>query len=192
MIISRADDFPDEPVATREKRDADSPEGGHERTPADRTIESLEARIKLLEAGRQKDPDAVQRKLLLNLDILTKAEQRSDGLRKQLIEMIEKENSIQTRLDAIEIDLRPELIERSVAGVGSLRPEELREARRRQLTSERTNLQNLIAEIRRNRATLETNLNKADELVERLRVRLEREIDTVLSDEEKEKPQDKP
>lgn len=74
------------------------------------------------------------------------------------------------------------MIDRGVAFAGTLRPEELREARRRQLTAEKTNQQNLLNEIRRNRANLEVNLQKADDLVERLRARIEREIDSALDE----------
>ena len=37
--------------------------------------------------------------MLLNLDILTRSEQRAETLRKQLYEAIEKESTIKTRLD---------------------------------------------------------------------------------------------
>lgn len=179
-VISRADDLPwvripdsDEP-ATRPTTETESRD--------QQTIETLEARIKLLESSRSKDPDAVQRRLALNLEILTRAEQRSDTLRKQLFEMLEKEGAVLAKLDSIEMDMRPEMIDRGVAFAGTLRPEELRETRRRQLAAEKANQENLLNEIRRNRANLEVNLQKADDLVERLRARLEREIDSALDE----------
>jgi predicted nucleic acid-binding Zn-ribbon protein len=118
----------------------------------------------------------------LNLDILTKAEQRVESLRKQSFEMTDKENAIRTKLEQIESDLRPESIERNIAFVGSLRPEELRTARKKSLESERTNLQNALTEIQRTRTNLDLNVQKADFLVERLRVKLEAEIDSALED----------
>ncbi len=180
-VISRAEDFPldgariIEPGPPIENGDSTRP------SPS-RTVEELEERIRQLENGLQKDPDAVQRRLMMNLDILTRAEQRSESLRKQLFEMIEKENSVRLRLDSISIDIRPELIERMIATAGSLRPEELREARRKQLEAEQASLQNLLTEIQRNKTNLEMNVQRADELVERLRVRVEREIDAALND----------
>lgn len=179
-VISRADDLPwvripdtnepaGKPAAEGENRDQ-------------QTIEALEARIKLLESSRSKDPDAVQRRLALNLEILTRAEQRSDTLRKQLFEMLEKEGTVLAKLDSIEMDMRPEMIDRGVAFAGTLRPEELREARRRQLAAEKTNQESLLNEIRRTRSNLEVNLQRSDALVERLRVRLEREIDSALDE----------
>ena len=136
----------------------------------------------MLESSRSKDPDAVQRRLALNLEILTRAEQRSDTLRKQLFEMLEKEGAVLAKLDSIEMDMRPEMIDRGVAFAGTLRPEELRETRRRQLAAEKANQENLLNEIRRNRANVELNLQKSDALVERLRTRLEREIDSALDE----------
>lgn len=188
VIISRAADFPDED-ADRPVQQTDEVSGrANGDTSSEQVIERLEARIRQLEAQKHSDPDAVQKRLMLNLDILTRAEQRSESLRKQIFEMIEKENAIQMRLDAIEFDIRPEMIERSVATSGSLRPEEVRESRRRQLAAERTNLQTLLAEIQRNRANLETGIKKADELVERLRFRLDKEIDDALDDGTEQKP----
>src|SRR5690606_32585878 len=119
-----------------------------------------------------------------------KSEQRSDSLRKQLFEMIEKENSIRSRIDQIDNDLRPEAIERSMATVGSLRPEELREQRRRSLTLEKTNLQTLLAAVQKNRSDLEQNLQRSEALVEKLRVRIEKEIDDALSEDPA--PENKP
>ena len=98
--------------------------------------------------------------------------------------MIEKENTIRGRLDQIDNDLRPESIERSTAMVGSLRPEEIREQRRRSLNLEKSNLQTLLAAVQKNRTDLELNLQRSDALVEKLRVRIEKEIDEALSDEE--------
>lgn len=177
-VISRAEDFdvqeaPSEESAGKKESTAD----------ADSKIKELQEKIKQLESGRRPDPDEKEKKLLLNLEILTKAEQRAESLRKQFFEMIEKENSLQTRLDGIENESRPEAIERAVAGIGSLRPEELRAARRRNLESEKNNLQNLLAEVQRHKNNLELTISKADALVERLRLKLEADIDASLNDE---------
>src|SRR6266536_2820212 len=59
------------------------------------------------------------------------AQERAANLRAQLIEAQARQAELQTRLQQLEEDLKPENIERSLAGVGSVHPEELREARRR-------------------------------------------------------------
>ena len=88
--------------------------------------------------------------MLLNLDILSKAESRAQNLRKQLIDLTEKESEIKTKMEQIEYDLRPEMIDRMVAFAGTLRPEELRSMRRKSLESEKNNLQNLLVQIQSN------------------------------------------
>ena len=177
-VISRADDYPTvviEPVPTPTDQGVPA--------TSDVTIEELRERLLQLEArSNKKDPEQKQRQLALNLDILTKSEQRSDGLRKQLFEMIEKENSIRGRIDQIDNDIRPESIERATATIGSLRPEELRDQRRKSLALEKSNLQVLLTEVQKNRTALELNLQRSDALVEKLRVRIEKEIDDALSE----------
>ena len=186
LIISRAGDFPDQnaqaiPAPTIEAvRPVDDPTG--------RGIEELRARLNALESSNSKESDQKQKRLLLYLDILTKAEQRAESLRKQLFEVIEKESVIKTRLDSIDIDIRPESIEKNVAMAGSLRPEELRETRRKSLSSERANLQILLNDIQRTRSLLDQNLQRADSLVERLRTKLDKDIDDVLADDPDQKP----
>ena len=187
-VISRADDYPTVVIEP-------APQVTDPSAPAssDATIEELRERLLQLEAkSNKKDPEQKQRQLAMNLDILTKAEQRSDGLRKQLFEMIEKESTIRGRMDQIDNDARPESIERSMATVGSLRPEELREQRRRSLLLEKSNLQVLLTEVQKNRANLDLNLQRSDALVERLRTKIEKEIDAALSEDENKDPEKKP
>lgn len=154
-------------------------------TNTERLAELLE-RVKRLESQRTPTSsagDEKQKALLMNLDIITRAEQRSDALRKQLFEMIEKENTIRTRLEQIEYDSRPDVIERSVQIAGSLRPEEVREARRRGLAAEKSNLQSLLTEVQNTRSNLAAALQRADQLVEKLRFKLEKDIDDALEND---------
>lgn len=146
-------------------------------------LKEINTRMKTLESTKQNEYDAKQKRLLLNLDILTRAEQRAESLRKQMFELIEKENTITTKLETIGFDSRPEMIERQVALAGSLRPEELREMKAKNLKSEKRNLESLLTEIQTTRANLLQNVQKADQLVEKLRVILEKDIDEALSDE---------
>ena len=156
-------------------------------------MKEMNTRMKSLESSKQSAYDEKQRRLLLNLDILTRAEQRAESLRKQLFELVEKENNLKTRLETIEYDSRPEMIERQIAFTGSLRPEELREARRRNLDAEKRNLTNLLTDIQNTRVSLEQNVQKADQMVEKLRAVLEKDIDDALNEQpaqptENEKP----
>ena len=162
-----------------------TPENVVSNDPNDATIRELKARIKRLESTRVNEYDEQQKRLMLNLDILTRAEQRSESLRKQIFEMIEKENSLLSRMTQLETDLRPEAVERSAAFAGSMKPEEVREIRKKALESERRNLQALLTEITNSRSALQATLLRADQLVERLRFRLEADIDVLIGDGKK-------
>jgi hypothetical protein len=96
--------------------------------------------------------------------------------------MIEKENSVKTRLEQLEFEMRPEMIDRQIAFAGTLRPEELRDMRRKNLDIEKRNLQDLVTQIQSTRSSLELNVVKADQLVEKLRTKLEKDIDDALVD----------
>jgi len=183
LIISRAEDFPDENSQTETAGTTQQVAIPIPAPTPDSTIEDLRSRIGTFESGSKNDYDAKQKRLLLNLDILTRAEQRSESLRKQMFEMAEKEAAIRTKLDSLENDIRPEMIERAVAFAGTTRPEELRAARKRNLEAERNNLQNLLNEIQKTRANLDQNVIKADALVEKLRQKLEKDIDDALVDD---------
>jgi hypothetical protein len=179
-VISRADEFPNEDqIVTIE-----NPQSQTNDERPQTQVDELEARIKLLEASKSGDYDAKQKRLLLNLDILTRAEQRAESLRRQLFEMIEKENTVQIRIEQINYDLQPAMIERYAAIAGSLRPEEIRDARKRSLESEKRNLENLLSQIALSRKSLEDNVFKADSLVEKLRTKLEKDIDEALVEKE--------
>lgn len=183
-IISRAIDDSTAPIVTRpDGRPADQTE-----TNSATELKELRDRIKLLEGvGKRNESDEKQKRLMLNLDILTRAEQRSESLRKQHFEMIEKENTISARLEQIEVDMRPEMINRALQLGGSLRPEEIREARRKSLMAERTNLQSLLVDIQTNKTSLQINLQKSEQMVEKLRLKLEKEIDdSILKDDQPE------
>ena len=150
-------------------------------------LKELQSRIKKLENVQTVDKkmtyEQKQKVLLTNLDILTKAEQRSESLRKQRFELVEKESTIRSKLDQIDLDLRPESIERGVAIMGSLRPEEIREARRKSLDSEKRNLQTLLNEVVTTRTRLDNDLLRSDALVEKLRAKLEQDIESALADD---------
>lgn len=188
-IVSRADDFPNgnqiivQPVETPQDQDQDE-----ETVDFESRIAELKQRIKTLESNKENQYDQKQKRLLLNLDILSRAEQRADALRKQLFDVIERENQIQIKLDQIENDIRPESIDRNIAFAGSLRPEQLREQRKKSLESEKVNLQNLLTEISNNKTNLQDNVRKADLLVDKLRLKLEKDIDDALIEEDEDTP----
>jgi hypothetical protein len=83
-------------------------------------------------------------------------------LRTQLSELQDREADAKIRLQEVEYELKPENIERHFAGVGSTRPEELREARRKQLQIEKDRLVAQLNEIAQSRTQLESAISIAD------------------------------
>ena len=106
------------------------------------------------------------------LDLLTHAEERAEVLRKQLIELIEKETAYRSRMTQFDEDLRPENIERSMAVIGGTRTAEMRDTRRRVLENDRKGIENLLSVTAQSRVRLEEDVRQADLLVTKLRQRL--------------------
>ena len=80
---------------------------------------------------------------------------RLERLRQELTEVQMKETDLRARLDQLNEAIKPENIERSLAGVGSTRPEELREHRRKTLTIERDSVAKQLQRHEERRMTLE-------------------------------------
>lgn len=92
------------------------------------------------------------------------AAESADKLRAQLLEVQGKEDALRTRLDQLEESLKPENIERSLAGIGSTKPEELRENRRRQLTIQRDGVLAQLKTVETSKQRLEAALANAEVL----------------------------
>lgn len=87
-----------------------------------------------------------------------------DKLRGQLLEVQGKEEALRVRAEQLDESLKPENIERSLAGIGSTKPEELRESRRRQLTIERDGVRAQLKLLETSRQRLETAIANAEAL----------------------------
>jgi hypothetical protein len=90
------------------------------------------------------------------------AARRAEELRMQLVEVQAKEAALQARRQQLEDDMKPENIERSLAGIGSVHPEELREQRRRQLELEKNGVDAQLQVLAESRANLEAAIVRAD------------------------------
>lgn len=90
------------------------------------------------------------------------AAEEAEKLRLQLIEVQAKEEALRARAAQLDEALKPENIERSLAGVGSTRPEELRETRRKQLQIERDGVAAQLRVLESSRARLEAAILDAD------------------------------
>jgi hypothetical protein len=156
-----------------------------------RSLQTLSARLREI-TEKAFSPEAVKAEggpggklnpIAQNLDILTRAEQRAESMRRQLLEITEKETAYRTRLMQLDEELRPESIDRSLIGIGTTRTPELRDLRRRQVDNERRGVETLLGQATHNRVRLEDEVKQADLLVARIRRRLlpiiEREIDKL-------------
>ena len=87
-----------------------------------------------------------------------------ERLKAQLLDVQEKEEALRARLEQLDESIKPENIERSLAGVGSTKPEQLREARRRQLSIERDGVLAQLRTIETSRMRLEAALSNDEVL----------------------------
>lgn len=86
----------------------------------------------------------------------------ADNLRLKLIDVQAEESELQARARQLEEDVKPESIERSLAGIGSTKPEELREFRRRQINIELESVRNKLRILATSRERLESAIRTAD------------------------------
>ena len=84
------------------------------------------------------------------------------NLKRQLMEIEWLETESRIRLEELDEQLKPENIERSLAGIGSTHPEELREHRRKLLTVERDGIQTQLDLLEENRARIEAAIAVAE------------------------------
>jgi DNA repair exonuclease SbcCD ATPase subunit len=150
-----------------------------------KSLQTLNTRLQII-AEELISPDSKAndnqklKQIASNMDLLTHTEERAEVLRKQLIELIEKETAYRTRLTQMDEDMRPENIERSMGGYGTTRTAELRDTRRRSLESEKKGLETLMNLTSQSRLRLEEDVRQADLLVSKLRQRLFPLIDKQL------------
>lgn len=84
------------------------------------------------------------------------------NLKQQLMEIEWLETDSRIRLEELDEQLKPENIERAVAGIGSTHPEELREHRRKLLTIERDGIQTQLDLLEENRARIKAAIAAAE------------------------------
>jgi hypothetical protein len=83
-------------------------------------------------------------------------------LKQQLIEFEDKETQLRLRLEELDEALKPQNIEFALAGIGSTRPEDLREHRRKMLTIERGSIESQFRLVEESRARTEAAIAAAE------------------------------
>jgi len=123
-----------------------------------------------------------QQRFIMGLEILVRSEQRVATLQKAHTDLIEKQIQVKSRLTQIELDLRPQSIERTTVFEGSTQTVEIRENRRDKLIAEQRSLTQLVQQIERNIAEAELSLREAQSHVARLRRSLLPQIEKELAE----------
>ena len=169
-IISTADATTEqaEPVPARKPKTTTT-----QTSPEDmqQTITDLSKQVNRLadKLGEMQEDDRYQ----LELERLTRAEQRAEQLRMQLVDVQSKIADFESKLEEIEYALKPENLERATQVYGSTRPEEVRETRRRQLESERARVKAQLRILLTSQSRLEVSCANADAEVDLLRAKLQ-------------------
>src|SRR3982751_87779 len=103
--------------------------------------------------------------LLAGVSISTAAQTAAENaasLRQQMADVQAKEEQLRTHLQELDEALKPENIQNTLAGVGSVHPEDLREQRRRQLEKEKSAVNTQLDQLAISRRRLETAIAQAD------------------------------
>jgi hypothetical protein len=103
---------------------------------------------------------------------LEREQDRAEKFQLHLIEISEKEAPLQARLDQINLSLRPEAIERTLAGVGSVHPEDVRDETKKSLANEKTRIQAQLELYRQDRYRTQASLATTDLAIQRIKQKL--------------------
>ena len=141
------------------------------------TITNLSNQVNRLndKLTQMQDDDRYQ----LDMERLTRAEQRAEQLRMQLLDTQSKIADVEARLEQIDYALRPENIDRATQGYGSTRPEEARDSRKRQLENEQSRLKAQLKLLETSQSRLEVSVANADNEVDTLRAKMQQRRDQM-------------
>jgi chromosome segregation ATPase len=190
-IISQADSSQD--PAQPAVKQAVIPTTTNEKEEMKETITTLSNQVNRLndKLSKMQEDDRYQ----LDMERLTRAEQRADQLRSQLMDVQGKIADFEARLELIDFALRPENIESATAGYGSTRPEQARDARKKQLEGEKSRVQAQLKLAESSKQRLETAVANSDAEVDLLRAKLiqrREQMDAQPATTETPKPPRKP
>ncbi|HEX8069341.1 MAG TPA: hypothetical protein VF546_05290 [Pyrinomonadaceae bacterium] len=127
--------------------------------------------------------DALQKERQADLlqERLTRAEQRSETLRTQLTQTLEKQADLQARAEQLDYDSRPESISLRAATMGTLSADALRTQLSAQIENEKRRVRAQLDVLDATRQRLEAAVATSDAEVDRLRTRLNEILDKSLT-----------
>jgi chromosome segregation ATPase len=154
-----------------------SPENSNSTQPAE-DPESMKKTIRTLSNQVDKLSDKLNQmeesqRSLVDLERLSRAEQRSSQLRAEQRDVTAKIGDLEVRLEEVEFALKPENVERATAVYGATKPEELRAQRRKQLETERERVTRQLEQLRAGELRLQQSIATSDAEVERLQKKLD-------------------
>jgi hypothetical protein len=163
-IVSTADEGPvQDPAAEKSNtKTSKSSTSGQSSEDVQRTITTLSNQVNKLneKLSQIQEEERDEREM----ESLTRLEQRAEQLRSQLID---------AQVKMVEYSLRPENIDKITQTSGSVRPEEVRETRKRQLENERSRIDAQLKILETGKTRLEVSLASADSQVDMLRSKIE-------------------
>jgi hypothetical protein len=126
-------------------------------------VQKLKSKVALLEKDR----------LATTLQEQLEHEQdRAEKFQLHLIEITEKEAPLLARIDQINQQLKPEAMERTLAGVGSVHPEDLRDETKKAFVNERYRIQMQLDVLRQDRYRTMSSLATTDAAIARIKQKL--------------------
>ena len=118
-------------------------------------------------------PVKAQASRLVDLEIITRAEERAEALRAKVFDLQIQELDLQAYLEELDYRLTPDSIQRAALFISSVRPaDELRNGLRTRLENEKARVNKQLELLAASRERLEAAISRADAEVERLRQRL--------------------
>ncbi|HEV7889792.1 MAG TPA: hypothetical protein VGP08_04095 [Pyrinomonadaceae bacterium] len=169
-VVSTADEQDETPRRTTRRQQQQQRDAANAQAENDH-VRALSTQVEQLN-GQLNQMKADQR-AMYDLERLTRAEQRTEDLRRQLREIADKEFQYQERLAEIDYESQPDSIQRRAALVGTLNPSAVRDAIAAQLEREGARIKKQLELLSASHTRLEAAVASADAEVERLRARVD-------------------
>jgi outer membrane murein-binding lipoprotein Lpp len=169
-LVSTAEDEQGQPVRRATPKPTPDIAAENERKLEQLSTDFAQLNRKLTALEKERQADLLQQRL-------TAAEQRGETLRAQLSQTMEKQADLQSQLEQIDYNLRPESIELRAATIPTLHADDVRTQIRQQLESEKRRVRAQLDVLDASRTHLETAIVGADADAERLRTRLNQLLD---------------
>jgi chromosome segregation ATPase len=172
-LVSSAEDQQQQDDASRANANTNTRRTGSQTDANDSTRAVKQLSNQVTQLNKKVDEMEKQRRTDLLQERLTRAEQRVEALQAQMTDVMEKQANLQARVEQLDDAMRPENLDRQLATSGTFRPDEARDALRRQYDNEKKRVQAQLDVQGTRRQQLEKSLSDATQLADRVRAELE-------------------